>query len=256
MKPTLLLVFLCFFNFFTKALGQTDSIQGVLQKLSKIHPDLVGYIPETQRLYLITPREEAIPKGWLERIQDAFYFDANTICKWYGQKYLADWKALMAKSARESFWGASYLSNRARNYFGIRYNNKPWACEAFFFCETVLRNDPEPAAFIVLDNFEASLWMFIHTMYSEHFLERLPDLGDRIKTVIQMERQQSIHYWELADYDIEFPRQLPADTYTAEELIYTWSEHSINNLCVNCNRQTDRDWIAKIDKAASRAKDQ
>ncbi len=229
-----------------------DNVQVVLGKLAKTNPELVGYIPETGRMYLFTPREEAVPAAYIPKLQDAFYKDVKDVCKLYGQKYLADWRALLSKSARESFWGASYLCNRARNYFGIRATNKPWACESFFFCETVLRNDPEPSNFIIFEDFESSLWMFIHTIYSDHFLERLPDMGMRVAEAIRRERAMSVHYWEFADYDINFPRQLTAPAYTYEELIYTWSEHPINNLCVNCNRDTDRIWIGKVERAERR----
>ncbi|MBK7873455.1 MAG: glucosaminidase domain-containing protein [Saprospiraceae bacterium] len=234
--------------------AQTDQVQIILQKLAKSKPELVGYIPETGRAYLITPREEAVPAAFIPQLQDAFYKDAGELCKIYGQRYLADWRALLSKAARESFWGASYLCNRANNYFGIRSMNKSWACESFFFCETVLRNDPEPSDFIIFEDFESSLWMFIHTIYSDHFLERLPDYGTRVAQAIRKEREMSVHYWEFADYDIPFVRQLPAAAYTYDELIYTWSEHEINNLCVNCDRQTDRNWIAKVERAEKRVR--
>ena len=233
-------------------LAQTDHVQTVLQKLAKTRPELVAEIPETGRLYLITPREHAVPAEFIPQLQDAFYKDVADVCKYYGEKYLADWRALLSKTARETFWGASYLCNRAYNYFGIRVANKPWACASFFFCDAVVRNDPEPSAFVVFEDFESSLWMFIHTIYSPHFLERLPDAGARVVEVIRREREMSIPYWEFADYDIPFTRQLSAPSYNYEELIYTWSEHPINNLCLNCDRATDRLWIGKVERAGQR----
>ncbi len=116
----------------------------------------------------------------------------------------------------------------------------------------MVRNDPEPSEFVVFEDFESSLWMFIHTIYSPHFLERLPDAGARVVEVIRREREMSIPYWEFADYDIPFTRQLSAPSYNYEELIYTWSEHPINNLCLNCDRATDRLWIGKVERAGQR----
>lgn len=229
-----------------------DNVQILLGKLAKTNPELVGYIPETGRFYLFTPREDAVPAAFVPKLQEAFCKDAGNLCKFYAQKYLADWRTLLSKSARETFWGASYLCNRAYNFFGIRATNKPWACAAFFFCETITRNDPEPAEFLVFEDFESSLWMFIHTIYSDHFLARLPDGGSRVAEAIHRERTMSVRYWEFADYDIPFPRQLSAPAYTSEELIYTWSEHPINNLCVNCDRNTDRAWIAKVERTEQR----
>ncbi|HMN90681.1 MAG TPA: hypothetical protein PKD70_13625 [Saprospiraceae bacterium] len=256
-----MLCFLLSIGWLTRSYGQQgaiatsiDSVQSLLRRLAKVHPQLVGFIPETDRLYLITPRQDALPPEWVPRLQDAFYYDVHQLCRFYGYKYLADWRVLLAKASRETFWGASYLCNRAYNYFGIRQLNKPWACASFFYCETVTRNDPEPAEFIIFDSFETSLWMFIHTIYSHHFLQRFPDMGARVVAAIQAERYMSIHYWELADYGIDFPRQLLHEGYTDEEIIYTWSEHPINNLCLNCSRQTDREWITKVVLAEKRAR--
>lgn len=254
MNKYILLVLFLFPTFLSIQAQDGQHVQALLQKLAKSNPALVGNIPETGRLYLITPREEAVPAAFIPQLQDAFFKDVNKLCRYYGQKYLADWRAILSKSARETFWGASYLCNRANNYFGIRSTNKPWACESFFFCDTVLRNDPEPSDFVIFDNFESSLWMFIHTIYSDHFLERLPDYGARIEAAIRQERRMSIHYWEFADYDIDFPQQLYAPAYSYEELIYTWSEHPINNLCLNCDRQTDRNWISKVERAEQRVR--
>jgi len=229
-----------------------QNVQAVLFQVSQREPQLVDYIDETRRWYLVTPRAEAISEQLLLKLQNAFFQDVESACKFYGQKYLVDWKLLLAKSARESFWGASYLSNRAYNYFGIRRTNKDWACESFFFCDVVMRNDPEPAAFAIFEDFESSLWMFIHTIYSDHFLARLPDAGARVASAIRAERDMSIRYWEFADYDLDFPTQLPGVPYANEEIMYTWSGHAINNLCVNCDMQTDFNWIAKVDRAERR----
>lgn len=231
-----------------------QNVQTVLFQVSQHEPALVDYIPETGRWYLVTPRAEAISEQLLLQLQNAFFQDVESACKRYGQKYLIDWKLLLAKSARESFWGASYLSNRAHNYFGIRRTNKDWACESFFYCDIVMRNDPEPAAFAIFEDFESSLWMFIHTIYSDHFLERLPDSGARIVSAIRAERSMSIRYWEFADYDLNFPQQLPGPYYTNEDIMNTWSGYPINNLCVNCNMQTDLNWIEKVNRTEQRVR--
>lgn len=231
-----------------------QNVQALLFKVSKSEPKLVDYIQETGRWYLVTPRAEAISETLYDQLQNAFFQDAEAACKFYGQKYLIDWRLLLAKSARESFWGASYLSNRAFNYFGIRRTNKDWACDSFFFCEVVMRNDPEPAAFAIFEDFESSLWMFIHTIYSDHFLQRLPDAGIRVVPAIRAERDMSIRYWELSDYDLNFPKQLPGNIYTNQEIMYTWSGHAINNLCVNCDMQTDINWIGKVERTEQRVR--
>jgi hypothetical protein len=230
-----------------------DSVQAVLHRLSRTSPNLVAYIPETGRLYLVDSRESVLDARLLHRLQDAFYYDINQWCKFYGEKYLMDWRVLVAKASRETCWGTSFLCNRANNYFGIRQRNKPWACDAFRYCEVVVRPDPEPAEFVVFPSFETSLWMFIHTTYSSHFLERLPDLGARVYEAIQMERRYGLHYWQLVNYGVMFPQQLLHGIYTSEDIIYTWSEHPINNLCLNCSRQTDREWVMKVQTAAYRA---
>ncbi len=225
---------------------RSDSVQAVLRQFARTHPYLVTQIPETGRWHLNVPRSEAVSPEQLTRLQDAFYYDIVPLCKLYGQKYLADWRALASKAARESFWGASYLCNRTHNYFGIRQKAKPWICESFYFCDGVTRNDPEPSEFASFPNFEASLWMFIHTMYSPHFLERLPDGGARIADAVEFERMNGIHYWENTSYGISLGQQIRGLMYSAEELIYTWSEHPVNNLCVNCSRATDREWVYKL----------
>lgn len=232
-----------------------DSVQVVLRELSRTYPELVSYIPETGRWHLNTPKPEGIPAFMLPRLQDAFYYDAGLFCQFYGRKYLADWQAILAKAARETFWGASYLCNRAFNYFGIRREGKPWVCESFQFCRTIVRNDPEPADFVVFPDFETSLWMFIHTIYSFHFLERLPDYGDRVVNAMYFERKHGVPYWESAPGAEMLGWQLQGDVYSYEELIYTWSEHPFNNLCVNCSRETDLNWISQISDAASRSRE-
>lgn len=231
-----------------------DSVQSILRSLSRRSPDMVGYIPETGRWYLLTPRADAVPEPLMFRLQDAFYYDIGAICRFYGMKYLADWRTLAAKASRETFWGTSYLANRAHNYFGIRLQNKQWACTAFRFCTTIVRNDPEPSEFIEFANFESSLWMFIHTIYSYHYLERLPDQGAKVEGAIEYERRTGLHYYEPSFYTIIYATQIPGYPYTDEELIYTWSEHPINNLCADCTRQSDRDWIYKVWLAETRAK--
>ena len=251
------LIFFAFLFFVSILHGQAirgDSVQSVLWEWAHTHPYMVTQIPETGRWHLNVPRSESVTPEQLTRLQDAFYYDIVPLCKTYGQKYLADWRALASKAARESFWGASYLCNRTNNYFGIRQQAKPWICEAFFFCDGVTRNDPEPSDFASFPNFEASLWMFIHTMYSAHFQERLPDQGARIADAIEFERMNGIHYWERTAYGINMGQQLHSPMYSAEELIYTWSEHPINNLCVNCSRATDREWVYKLIRADMRTR--
>ncbi|GEM_PF-1202623 len=231
-----------------------DSVQSVLQRLARTNVNMVAYIPETGRLCLNNPSESTLDAGLINRLQDAFYYDIHLLCKFYGEKYLADWRVIVAKASRETCWGTSYLCNRANNYFGIRQRNKPWACASFSYCEVVLRPDPEVTEFVVFPNFEASLWMFIHTIYSPHFLERLPDMGARVWNAIQAERQYGVHYWQLMDYGVPYTRQLNYYIYNYEELLYTWSEHPINNLCINCSRQTDRDWVLKVYNTSLRAR--
>lgn len=231
-----------------------DSVQSILRSVARRRPDMVMYIPETGRYCLINPRADAMPEPLMLSLQDAFYYDVNTICKHYAWKYLADWRTLMAKASRETFWGTSYLANRAHNYFGIRRQSKPWVCEAFQFCNTVVKDDPEPADFVIFADFESSLWMFIHTIYSSHYLARLPDGGQRVQEAIQYERTYGIHYWQPTYYSILYAYQLTGLNYSDEELISTWSEHPINNLCADCTRQSDRDWIQKVYVAELRAR--
>ena len=231
-----------------------DSVQAVLRSIAFDYPDRVSYIHETNRWYLKNPRPEAVSEEVLMQLQDAFYFDIEVTCRLYGWQYLVSWRALASKAARESFWGTSYLCNRANNYFGIRRKNKDWVCDAFEFCETVERNDPAPSLFSVFNNFESSLWMFIHTIYSPHFLERLPDEGERVFEAIEYERQKGHPYWQMAEDGERLSARLRGRTYTDDEIIYTWSEHEKNNLCVKCSRESDKNWIGKLNKAANRAK--
>jgi len=233
---------------------QPDSVQHTLYLLAQKAPDLVGFIPETGRRYVLVPRSSTLPEHWVQRIQDAFFYDIQSLCKRYAQLYLADWRALASKAARESFWGCSYLSNRTFNYFGIRHRAKEWICDRLGYCGYVMRNDPEPAAFAVFPSFERSLWVFIHTIYSQHFLERLPDAGKQVVDAIAYERYYGRPYWAPPVDSPAFPNPLRGYPYTADEMIYTWSEHPINNLCINCSRATDRKWVNKIILAEDRAK--
>ncbi len=211
-----------------------------------IYPEKVSYIPETRRLYLVEPRASEVPEPFIQHLQDAFYYDVEPFCRLYGFKYLADWRALASKSARETFWGTSFICNRTFNYFGIWRKNKPWICETFGYCLTVSRRDIVPADFVVFTDFESSLWMFIHTIYSYHFLERLPDGGERVYDAIAFERTYGIPYWQENDYGAIYTFQLPDESYTARELIDTWSGHPINNLCANCSRKTDFYWVDQL----------
>jgi len=229
-----------------------DSVQAILETLSQTKPKLVDFIPETQRWYLTRPRPDAVPEKILVQIQDAFYHDINTACRLYAWRYLLNWRALVAKAARESFWGTSFLCNRTFNYFGIRAKAKPWICSAFDFCASVERKDPKLAAFVVFPDFESSIWMFIHTIYSQHYLERLPDLGSRIMGAIEFERRFGFHYWEGYERGFTFPQELGSQYYSIEETLATWSGHEINNLCVDCSRESDLHWIEKVNRAAER----
>ena len=229
-----------------------DSVQVILESLSQKKPDLVDFIPETQRWYLTHPRPEAVSEKTLVQIQDAFYHDINTACRLYAWRYLLNWRALVAKAARESFWGTSFLCNRTFNYFGIRAKAKPWVCASFDFCSSVKRKDPKLAAFVVFPDFEKSLWMFIHTIYSHHYLERLPDLGSRVMGAIEFERRFGFHYWEGFERGFTFPQELGSRYYSIEEILATWSGHEINNLCVDCSRESDLHWIEKVNRAAER----
>jgi hypothetical protein len=108
--------------------------------------------------------------------------------------------------------------------------------------------DPEPAFFFVFPGFEASLWMFIHTIYSRHFLERLPDGGQRVNDAIYFERLTGLPYWFIDpdDSGAYRPVLLPGLPYTDEEVSATWSGYPINNLCVACDVASDMVWIEKV----------
>lgn len=231
-----------------------DSVQIVLHQVAMEQPQLVGFIPETGRYYLLDPRREVVPEQITIQLQDAFYYDVSAWCIAYGKFYLADWATIMSKTARETFWGASYLCNRTNNYFGLRRKGKEWMCQVFGFCEVVIKDDPEPTEFVVFPNFSASLWMFMHTIYSRHYLLRLPDKGESVAGAIAFERRHGRHYWEATDREHYYAPQLAGRPYSPDELIYTWSEHPMNNLCINCNRQTDREWVDKIWVANERAR--
>lgn len=230
----------------------TDSVQAILQQLSQIQGDfeVVNYIPETERWYLTMPHDE-VPENLLEDLRAAFLYDVEKYCKYYAWKYLLDWRVLVSKSARETFWGTSYLSNRARNYFGIRAS-KAWFCDDFQFCETVIRDDPDPRAFTVFPDFKSSLWMFIHTIYSPHYLERLPDGGSQVATAIAFEQKHQICYWKRTSTASFSTKQLAGASYTPEDIINTWSGYEINNFCLNCDRKSDLAWIDKIDNIVAR----
>ena len=261
MKPICLVIFVCIPLCLLAQrqdrpllVSPSDSVQRTLFLLAQQAPALVGYIPETGRRFIKIPRSSALPDLWVERIQDAFFYDIHHLCKAYGRRYLADWYTLASKAARESFWGCSYLANRTFNYFGIRHRAKEWICDRLGFCGYVMRNDPEPAAFAVFPNFECSLWVFIHTIYSQHFLARLPDYGRQVVDAVAYERLTGDHYWTISADGQRFARQLRGYPYTAEELVYTWSGHAINNLCINCTWATDLEWVGKIQRAEERAR--
>lgn len=231
-----------------------DSVQAVLRAWSVARPDLVGFVPDTGRWYALQPSRTYMPEAMVEAIQDAFYYDMAPIFIKYGWKYLADWHGLMSKAARETFWGSSYLCNAARNYFGIRISAKPWACETFRFCYYVNRNDPEPTEFIYFPDVESCLWMFVHTIYSPHYLARLPDGGAKVAGAIAFERAHGVHYWEQPPAAMPYAYHLEGEVYSAEEMLYTWSEHPINNFCLSCSRASDREWVYKVAAVAARAR--
>ncbi len=231
------------------ALAQTPAaptVQGVLAKWAAVNPDKFGQVAETGRYYLLEAKPEQTPEALQRELQEAFYREYAPVCKQYGERYLLDWRLLLAKAARETFWGASQLCSRGQNYFGIRASNKPWICAQFRYCGTLSYYDPDYAAFATFPNFEASLWMFIHTIYSGHYLARYPDFGDRVLAAIEFERRTGNPYWIPAPDDYFFATQLPGNPYTPSETIYTWSEHPINNLCTSCDRASDHRWINKL----------
>ena len=255
-RPDTMLAFALLFCFSPLAAQlhepSANHIQQALIELEAAAPNLIGFIPETQRRYIKIPRSSALPPQWQERLQDAFFRDAAGSCQLYGELYLADWRALLSKAARESFWGTSFLANRTFNYFGIRHHGKPWIFQQLGFCAHHVRNDPDPAAFVVFPNFEASVWAFVHTIYSGHFLARLPDGGIKVADAIQFERKHGIHYWAYTARGLSYAERLSGTPYPAQALIYSWSGHPINNLCINCDRATDWEWVQKVIRAEER----
>lgn len=231
-----------------------DSVQAILAALAEEAPEKVMYLAATDRWCLKTARADAIEEKWLIKLQNAFYADTKVYCRRYGWRYLVSWRALLAKAARETFWGTSFLCNRTANYFGIRAKAKPWICDSFGFCQTIEKNDPDLAAFAVFPNFEASLWMFIHTIYSRHYLDRLPDLGSRVVGAIEFERRFGFHYWEGFERGFTFPQELGSRQYSIEETLATWTGHETNNLCMNCSWESDLKWIEKVNRTAGRTR--
>ena len=228
-----------------------QDVQEVLAKWDKNHPDLVKRLPNG-RFYLRNARSSTTPPQMEAQLQEAFYREYADICHLYGKRYLLDWRTLLAKAARETYWGSSLLCNSAQNFFGIRMANKEWICENFRYCEVIEYKDPELTYFSVFPDFAASLWMFIHTICSYHYLERLPDQGERIKSAISFERQNGAHYWEEVPGAYFRALVLPGACYTDEQIIATWSGYEINNLCVACDRQSDHEWIGRILAVADR----
>lgn len=232
--------------------ANSDRVQAVLYQIAIAEPHLVDLSSKTGRWYLKSARPSGVPEEWLPLLQEAFYADVADYCKQYEKKYLASWKALASKAARETFWGTSFLSNSTYNYFGIRRKNKAWACESFQYCEGFMKHDPDWTEFVVFPNFEASLWMFIHTIFSDHFLERLPDEGKKVEDAIYFERLFGVHYWEYTAEGYLYAYGLDDPPYSARELIQTWSGYTKNNLCVQCDVDTDLNWINKIERAGYR----
>ncbi len=224
-----------------------NHVQQVLQSIMETAPELVGQIPENSRYYLIRAHASVVSEDQLKQLQEAFYLDVTATCQFYARMYLLDWKVLVAKSARETFWGASFLCNRTNNYFGIWLKNKSWICSTFGFCGTLTRNDPAPADFAFFPSFEKSLWMFIHTIYSFHYRERLPDQGERIYGAIGFERTYGVNYWKENHYGDYYIDHLEGPVYHMNHLIYSWSEHEEGfNLCIECTRESDKKWVFQV----------
>ncbi len=229
-----------------------SNVQSILKELSVSDPGRVNFLLETRRWHLNEPWPGSLPADIETKLEEAFYADVAGFCKSYGWKYLTDWKLLVAKAGRETFWGTSYLCNRTNNYFGIRRKAKGWVCFSFGFCDVVSRKDPDLAEFVVFPDFRSSVWMFIHTIYSDHFLARLPDRGRRVKAAIDYEREFKTHYWQAKLTFKKVANQLDGPAYTANELVKSWSGYPKNNLCVNCDVQSDLKWLKKIDQIAKR----
>ncbi len=229
------------------------SVQAVLATWAPTHGHLMEVLPNG-RYCLKKASAATTPPEMEAQLQEAFVREYAPVCYAYAQRYLLDWRTLLAKAARETYWGSSRLSNLAQNYFGIRQMNKEWICESFRFCEVTEHRDPDLAKFSVFPGFEYSLWMFIHTIYARHYLERLPDAGLRVSEAIAFEKQYGVHYWEPVPG--QYYRGLLAEPgYTEEEIIATWSGYEINNLCVACDRKSDRDWITRLMNVELRAGD-
>ena len=235
----------CYFS--VKAYSQTNyHVQKVLAEIAVSQPSKVKYLLETRKWYLVYPNVKSVGPEIELKLQKAFLLDFQQLFKGYGNRYLIPWEVLAAKSGRETFWGTSFLCASSNNYFGIRAKSKPWLCESFNYCDTIMRNDPEPAAFAVFPNFEASLWMFIHTIFSPHFLARLPDKGQRVAGALNYERQFRTHYW-LAKLSVRiYAHQLTEKIYGVDDILKTWSGYTKNNLCINCDITSDKNWIQKV----------
>lgn len=225
----------------------SETVQDVLEGWYKRRPELMERL-YNGRLCLKSARAERTPPALEQALKEAFYQENAPLCREYGRRYLLDWRLLLAKSARETYWGSSRLCNSATNYFGIRVASKEWMCEVFEYCEAVEYTDPDLAYFYVFDDFEDSLWMFIHTIYNRHFLERLPDAGARVTQAIEFERRSGWPYWNAPSDEPFHALQLPGAPYTSAAIIDTWSGYPINNLCVQCDPQSDHDWIAKVQR--------
>lgn len=236
--------------------GQTvkSKVQSFLAEIAERDPNKVSFILETRKWYLNQPRSGYLNEADETRLKAAFIEDIGQITKAFAWKYLLDWKLIAAKAARETFWGTSYLCNKAQNYFGIRTQSKPWACEVFGFCDGVVRNDPTPASFIAFPDYEASLWMFIHTIYNTHFLARYPDQGLSVKAAILYERKYGRHYWQGKGGVKQFAAQLSPQAYTALQTIKTWSGYKNNNLCIACDVKSDLNWISKVEAVLANTK--
>ena len=231
--------------------GSTSKVQQLLSEIAERQPEKVTYILETKRWYLNNPRMGYLVPTDEAKLKAAFLEDISSLTKIYAWKYLLDWKLIVAKAARETFWGSSFLCNRANNYFGIRTKSKPWACSIFNYCDGVVRNDPYPASFIVFPDYEASLWMFVHTIFSAHFRARYSDDGARIIDAIAFERRYGIHYWQAHGLIQQYSGQLNAKAYTAIETAKTWSGYKANNLCVACDVTSDLDWVNQVEQTLS-----
>ena len=227
------------------------TVQSVLESWYRVRPDLMERLPNG-RLHLKRARADSTPPELEAALQDAFFQENMPACVEYGRRYLIDWHLLLAKAARETYWGSSKLCNLGHNYFGIRVGAKEWICRTFGYCQVSDHFDPEPTYFFLFDSFESSLWMFIHTIYNRHFLERLPDQGVRVAGAIDFERQTGRHYWEAGPDGYAFTWQLAGAPYANAEIVSTWSGYAVNNLCVECDPRSDLDWINRVHRVEVR----